>query len=247
MKNKDKYIAIIIMLAVGLVVMALGVYNFMRVSDEKKTFIKVEGVITDIESHWTRINNNRRVERHTASVKFVTKEGDEITSSVGYPHKNSKNRVIEFYYHPADPKNIKLGFEPNKISIYMLIFGGIFFFGGILAFRSTRASEKKIAKLISTGKRVMADIYDIRQISYTTKANENVNLSTIYATHTENGKKYNFQSKETKFDLTPFLNSKVAVYIDYGDSSNYYVDVESLVDKKATINERVYLCSKQDT
>jgi len=224
MKQKElpAIVGIIIVIGVGLGLMAIAYFNFKSISDLQKTGIKTEAIITHLAK------KRMKDSKYDARVVFVTKEGDQRTAILSNysSFSSDKGKVIEIYYDPADPSRIVS--ESDSYYTIFLILGAVFFVIGILILRQTRAK----AMLISQGNRLMADISDITAYKGKSEAH---NLFIIHATYTERGIKYTFYSQPVQFDPSPFLNTKVLVYVDPKNYGKYHVDAESLVNKQGRI------------
>ena len=220
-KKGSPIIAMIIVIGVGLGLMTMGYFDFKKISAMKKNGIKTEGTITNLTKR------SMKQKKYDAHVTFVTETGDKKTAILrSYSGFSAKGEVVEIYYDPADPDKI-ISESDGYYTIY-LILGVVFFTLGVLYAKQTRTK----ALLISKGNRVMADIYDITVFK---GKSEEHNRFMIHATYTERGEKYTFKSQTLEFDPSPFLNTKVLVYVDPKNYGKYYVDAESLVNKQGSI------------
>ena len=219
----------IIVIPVSIILLIMGYFNFKNISYMKNNGIKTEAVIMDVDKRTGRTGSNRRI-TYTAHVKFVTKDDKEV--NVWHEHngqysKSDINKNVWIYYDPANPD--KIIWENESGTIMYFIVGTLFLTAGIFVSKHMYVAARKKKRLLAIDYRVMADIYDISKKKDKTKPGEIYDFF-IHASYTEGGKKYDFHSKKLDFDPSAFLNTKVPVYVDPHNYTDYYIDIDSLIN-----------------
>jgi hypothetical protein len=122
-KNRDKVTAGIIALIFGVALIAIGIYNFVRILQLKKSGLRADAVVFDIK----KSTSYRTVVAYFPIVRFVTEKGEWITiqTTIGvFPGTYKKGTQVVVTYNPLKPTECYiLSTSTNVIPLLLLIAG----------------------------------------------------------------------------------------------------------------------------
>lgn len=224
--NKNTFIQFIfptIFIAVGLLIIILGIYLNIENSKFMKTALQTEAEITNIATHRDSDGDTT----HSVDVVFYV-NGKEYEGELGaYSSNMYEGKTITVYYDPQNPNHFKSA-SSNIASFIMIPFGGIFFaVGCFILYRGIKSSSLK--KLKESGRRIDAKIDDVSlNTNYSVNGRHPYIIDCSYFDEIED-KVYSFTSQNIWTNIQPIIDAKnittIPVYIDENDSSKYFVDI----------------------
>lgn len=183
-----------------------------------KNGIQTQGIVTASKS-------NSKSGTRKLTVSFNTTDGTEVTASAQKRFYINSNEPIDLWYDPADPKRIDFGdtvsYNMRAVVIIALVSLLCFF----LFFRSL-ISDAGAKKLISSGKKVSADIAGIFRNEKYRMGDKNPWIIKCKWTDPSDGREYYFDSKNYTIDPAPFLTDKshIDIYLNPNDFGKYFMD-----------------------
>lgn len=224
--NKNNLIQFIlptIFIAVGLLIIILGIYLNIENSKFMKTALQTEAEITNITTHRDSDGDTT----HSVDVVFYV-NGKEYEGELGsYSSNMYEGKAITVYYDPQNPNNFRSD-NSNIASFILIPIGGIFFIvGSFTLYRYIKSTSLK--KLKEYGRRIDAKIDDVSlNTNYSVNGRHPYIIDCSYFNEIED-KVYSFTSQNIWTNIQPIIDAKnittIPVYIDENDSSKYFVDI----------------------
>ena len=222
-KKKDKAFVRIfggIFVAVGVILLTVGVYVYADSRAFKDESMPVEAVILTMRGA-THDSLGTPVVEYTIGGKTYTATLSMSSSSM-HPGKQ-----ITVYYRPENPWHVRYLDDNGWLLILFLFMGTVFAGMGAAFLIMKRRQKRKIRRLLATGNVIEAEITDIRaDVNQSMNGRHPVIVSCRYTA--SDGRIYLFRSGSfwyESYEIDP--KRKVRVYVDRNNLSNYYVDVDS--------------------
>lgn len=222
-KKKDKAFVRIfggIFVAVGVILLAVGVYVYADSRAFKEKSTPVEAVILTMRGA-THDSLGTPVVEYTIGGKTYTATLSMSSSSM-HPGK-----LITVYYRPENPWQVRYLDDNGWLLILFLFMGTVFAGMGAAFLIVKRRQKRKIRRLLATGDVIEAEITDIRaDVNQSMNGRHPVIVSCRYTA--SDGRIYLFRSGSfwyESYEIDP--KRKVRVYVDRNNPSSYYVDVDS--------------------
>jgi len=220
--------------AFGALFIILGILIVVIMNSSFKKFaetaVSTQAVIYDIQSYRIDNNNDGTSTRYNVYVEFTTEDNETIKTELkSYSSDMYIGKNIELYYDPLNPYRVEVEnvlFQRIFLSTFCGV-GLLFFIIGILLLKRNFMAKNKIKRLVEGGYYVMAEIIEINK--NTNAAVNGSNPFTIICKYTELDKNYMFKSKSIYFDPSAFLNGYIKVWLDRADYTNYYVDIDNII------------------
>ncbi len=231
MKSKIKmrnYISIAMLVLLSIVFLFVGVIRKSNVDNFMGTAEKVEARICDIDTYTERNYKGRRITKHKVYVDY-TVDGI-IYDHIQLDSYNSSMRVgkiIEIYYNPKKPKQIKSG-DTSTFTIMMFAGAGFMVAAILIAVIMTvKSSGRK--KLIANGKAYTGKIIYIKEIT-----SEKTNGRHPYQAECEvinpiTQERFVVSSEKVNDDIRPLVGVPVVVYMDNNTPPKHFVDIDKAI------------------
>lgn len=151
------------------------------------------------------------------------------TLSVATSSMHPGNRIT-VYYQKGNPQEVRYLDSSNWLVLIFAFVGFVFVGSGAAVWMVKRRHERKVRRLLATGKVVEAEITEISED--TGKSMNRRHPIVLRCRYTApDGRVHFFHSGSFWYDsyeINP--KKKVRVYVDRNDPTNYYVDVSSAVE-----------------
>lgn len=229
MKKNNTFIYIIlgIFAIIGIYALISGVSMLVSNGTSKASN---ETIMAEI----TRISKQTNSKGEATYFVFVDYEYEGVeykdTSLGVYVAAMQEGKEIELLVNPKDPTDIKLPKQDMVDAVGGIFMGVIFSLVGIIPLIFMYKGNQRIKKLLEDGYYIYA-VVDRVEKNYGYSRNRQ-HPYVAYCTHEdeETGKKYKFQSPPMWKDPYPVIQNgtRLKVYADRRNYTNYYVDVDSL-------------------
>lgn len=226
--NLIQFILPIIFIAVGLLIIILGIYFNIEASKFMKNAIKTTAEITKI----TTSHDSDGDVSHSVQVIFYV-DNKEFGGTLGYYSSDMyEGKIINIYYEPQNPNNFRSD-NSNMANFILIPFGIIFFFVGCFIL-CPGIKSISLKKLKEYGRRIDAKIDDVSlNTNYSVNGYHPYIIDCSYFSEIED-KVYSFTSQNVWTNIQPIIDAKnittIPVYIDENDSSKYFVDISIFDD-----------------
>lgn len=230
MKQKNVVMILFIIFAIiGIIFAILGGRLLQSAIKLKRTAIKTEAVITDIETKRDSDGDTS----YTVYVEFEA-NGEEYHGKSDFYHSGMYvGGTTTVYYNPEDPNHFK-GSGNIFGSVMFVIIGSIFVaigFGGLLN-GVCKTNTKK--KLIENGEKIYAD-FDHVEVNEMFEMNGKNPFVVICQYIHPNGENMEFKSENLWEDPTEKIEqnniTKFPVYVDLENPKKYYLSLEEITKK----------------
>jgi len=237
-KNINLFFTIVAILLICYTIGQL-VYDYMQ----EQNAVEVEAKIETIDAN--PIGYSAHVTYKVEGVEY-----DQYHVDLGLNNKLTVGDYTKIKYNIKNPKKL----IKNNHIILVTITGSI----GILLLILFLPKRIKIMKkdsniknLMKDGIKINANIQDIiiNQNSQKNKGFFPYKLRANYLNPTDN-KTYIFESEDTYINpndiIAKYQTKTVIVYLDKNNTSNYYVDIQSLIPKTVVVNPLEYMKQKKE-
>ncbi|WP_373513621.1 DUF3592 domain-containing protein [Persicitalea sp.] len=229
MKKKSERNTAIILLLVGAMALAGGIYLFIGKLEFLKNATVTDGVVTDLESGSSK---NGRTYRPVVTYRASEAEEQTFVSQMGAsPAAYEVGEAVKVRYEKGKPSTAVIDsfWEVWGTITVAAGLGAIFLAIGIGTIYAAVRSKRLRKELPSTGRMI--------ELPGRTEMVQSKSKTEFYIRtewhNTEDGKLYQFDSEKLNFDPTPFLTNRlVQVWIDpQSPKKRYFVDVSFLPEE----------------
>ena len=233
-KNKTINVLFTIFTIVGILLMVVGIVILVKFQLFAKTADEVTATITDIKEYRTENSDGETEYDHDVFVRY---EYEGYTHDVKLSIYSSSMRVgknITLLVDPDNPRKVKVKGLESWPALIPIGIGLVFALIGIIPLIVIRKNERKARLLMQNGRRLQAVIDEIKE--NTTISVNDSHPFVIYCSYDDGlgGNVYHFKSGNIWSD--PYevcdVGSVIDVWVKQDDYSQYYVDVDALVERR---------------
>lgn len=238
MKIKHTGISFIIFgavfLSVGLLTIGIGIGMFASYQSFKRTAVETDAIITDIDVY----RRSSGGESKTSRIVWIRYgfDGEEYENTLGYYSSGMrKGDSVKIYVNPDNPSDIKAN---SILAEIILILMGLPFsaVGGGFIISSVKKSILK-KSLLTDGEQMSGIITNVYPDTSIKINGRNPFKADCKVVDPYSGETYLYSSEGVMNDISCLVGASVTVYVDRGDRSRYYVDIESAAADCAAENK----------
>jgi len=213
--NRQIYQIGIIFFLVGVIFIAIGGGGLENQLRTRKSSQSTMATITAMHSNWTEVEYKVEGKTYTANMNY--------TSSAHYI-----GDTITVYFKPEQPEKVFL-----NIPVFYLMFlipGLILMIISIVLLMHYTRRTKRKKYLLENGQCIYAEIIGLEN-NYHLKRNNFYAKTLVCQYQAPDGTIHIFESDPVWFNFSNNMKSDVAaVYVEYGNFDQYYVDLSSVVE-----------------
>lgn len=225
MKNK---IAVLILALAAAVIVLIAMGSIVRSVKIKKHGVLTESTVLNVTRQGKGLPN--------ATVSFSTPDGNQVTASAATSQHVATGEKVMIWYDPSFPQKITFG---NTIRYNMrgVIIGGLLFLIGLFYFIRFSVRDKANKKLISSGKKILADFVSVERNEKYRMGDKNPWVIKCKWTDDRNNQEHFFVSKDYTIDPAPYLKGRyhIDIFIDPADPDRYFMDTSFMPKGNNTI------------
>lgn len=229
--------SIAMLFIIGLLFLISGSVFFISNLSFKAAAEQTRGRIIDIERvssrrHGSRHHSSRNV-HHRVTVSY-TVDGEEYECELREYHSDwREGQKITLYYDPSKPENVRTD-SATLLPVLFMVLGAFLLIGGTIPAAFYMKSLKQTRLLKENGEVLTGTIAKVKIITSVTINGDHPFRAECEYTDPGTGEKYLFSSKNVLEDITGFIGSEVKIYAERNNRSNYYVDMEELLNRAGT-------------
>ncbi|MGN9019422.1 DUF3592 domain-containing protein [Lachnospiraceae bacterium HCP1S3_C3] len=233
-KNRGSIAFNMIFVIVGIGLIAMAVFLYLKSSAFKRKAVEVPATISRIESYTTTRSSKHGRRTKTNYNVYVTYDFDGVTYENiplgSYTSNMYEGAVITILCDPDNPVDIDnkgmLYFPVILLSIMGVLFGA----GGIIPIVISGKKKSKKENLMRNGRAVYAIVNEVGENpAYAVNGRHPYKIKCTY-TDESTFQKYEFVSGniwDNNVELDFPVGSSIRVYVDVNDYSKYYVDSDN--------------------
>jgi hypothetical protein len=233
-ENKSEMLGFSIFAVVGLLVLIIGVVRLISGVIFMHKAVQVEATVSSIDATRTGSGNNAKIS-YTPFISYEYK--GKTYENVVLNEYNATMKVggkITVSINPDNPSEVQADSNIYVANFLMILIGAIFASVGLIAIVPKLKKMKKQSDAVNHGKRVVATVDEVVY-----KRNYKVNGRSpylIYCTYEDEntGIKYKYKSNYLWTDPSEvyYIGSNIFVYINEKDYSEFYVDVDAMLNQR---------------
>ena len=216
MKNKIG----IILLIIGIGITIYGYIGYNKYQEEQNRYKSIQATVEGIE-----LNSNKKLYKITFAVGENT-----YNSNISIDEEYEIGNTVTVYYDKNIPSNTKTSLSSIYKPLGILVLGILILLMGIIIIMKKVLANNRIKNLKKKGILINAMIQEVLVVQKD-KGKNPYKIRAQYLNPQDN-KTYFFESNEEKDDLKDIVSKKniktIPVYISTKDTSDYYMDVDSI-------------------
>ncbi len=221
--SKVKLILGIVFGMVGMLIVVIGIFKYIRDTEFLKTAQVTTGYVTDCDSY----RSNKKT-RYEISIQYEVDGKIYSTRESGYTSPKRIGEEITVYYNPANPG--ETGSGDSVGGIVAMGIGGVFFVVGVVIIIFDISSNIKTRKLIAEGTEYLGTITNVELVTNVRINGRHPYKAEIQVVNPVNGETYIYSSNSYTTDISYMMGQCVTVYIDNNDRSKKYIDMDGAIE-----------------
>lgn len=227
--NNRVLLVFVVFLFVGTCLFVVGFFSNARNMSYQRKFVKTEATITDISNYRRSVNES---DAHDVYVAFTVKGKRYEGRISGWDSGMYIGKKITVFYNPQNPWEFH--HDSSLMWVIFMLLGFSFMLGGAIPIIVMMRKHTGKKALLKKGKKVMAEITDIIDSSYT--------FNSSYGKHIVcerldplTGMYYRYKSDVIWFNPESMIKqlniTQLPVFLDQKNEKNYYVDMSKLFER----------------